>query len=101
MTNVRHTLGEHERKLPRRQRQLLWLERATYISTVAGEERGIVLQVEGGVAYDKDLRDLVLRGLLEMTRQEYRRAFGGYPLSRSVLRITPKGREALAEGRIV
>lgn len=50
-------------QLPRRQRLLKWLGEA--------REIGITLQVEGGVGYNKDLRELVGRGLLRMVRSYY------------------------------
>lgn len=92
------------KKEPRRTRQLQWLRKAIEpYSNNNNVERGIHLQIEGGVAYDKDLRNLVENGYLEMTRLAYDGCNThryGYQLSHSVLRITDKGRKALERGKI-
>jgi hypothetical protein len=77
-------------QLPRRQRLLKWLQEA--------RETGITLQVEGGVGYDRDLRELVGRGLLRMVRSYYE----GYyqELSRARLLITHRGLAVLNRGGV-
>ncbi len=77
-------------QLPRRQRQLKWLKEA--------REIGITLQVQGGVGYNKDLRDLVGRGLLRMVRSYYDGLH--QELSRARLLITDRGLEALLKGKV-
>jgi predicted transcriptional regulator len=77
-------------QLPRRQRQLKWLQEA--------REIGITLQVQGGVAYNRDLRDLVGRGLLRMVRSYYDGLH--QELSRARLLITDRGLQALLQGKV-
>jgi hypothetical protein len=77
-------------QLPRRQRQLKWLQEA--------REIGITLQVQGGVGYDKDLRDLVGRGLLRLVRSYYDGLH--QELSRARLLITDRGLHALLQGKV-
>lgn len=86
---------------PRRERQLRWLKIALAAHTrcqrdgpYAEPPLGITVNVNGGVAFDRDLRDLVKRGYLTLVRKTYHGA-SAYPLSRSVLQITSKGRWAL------
>lgn len=76
--------------IPRRERQLKWLNEA--------REAGVWLQVSGGTAYGKDLRDLVGRGLLKLVRVPH----SGFhqELSRRRLLITDRGLEALRRGRV-
>lgn len=82
---------ERAKTVPRRSRQIAWLGRA--------RDRPILLQVEGGVAYDRDLRELVARGYLRMSLHRYE-GLNHYPLSRSVLLLTDKGEAAVNKGRI-
>lgn len=77
-------------QLPRRQRQLKWLQEA--------REIGITLQAQGGVGYNKDMRDLVGRGLLRMVRAYYDGLH--QELSRARLLITDRGLQALLQGKI-
>lgn len=77
-------------QLPRRQRQLKWLQEA--------REIGITLQAQGGVGYNKDLRDLVGRGLLRMVRSYYDGLH--QELSRARLFVTDRGLEALLKGKV-
>jgi hypothetical protein len=69
---------------------LKWLQEA--------REIGITLQVQGGVGYDKDLRDLVGRGLLRLVRSYYDGLH--QELSRARLLITDRGLHALLQGKV-
>ena len=81
---------------PRRRRQLDWL-RLAVTPNRRGEEMGIHVGVESGPPYNRDLRDLVKRGLLKMSREAVRQ-YGTYAgvARHSVLRITEAGRTVLA-----
>lgn len=89
--------AKQAKQLPRRERQLNWLKRAN-------DKKRIYLQIEGGVKYDKDLRELVKLGLLSFKRAEYDGIqstwYKGNKLSRAYLEITVKGLEALENGRL-
>lgn len=82
---------ERAKTVPRRSRQIAWLGKA--------RQRPILLQVEGGVSYDRDLQELVSRGFLQMSLHRYE-GLNKYPLSRTVLILTDKGEAAVNKGRI-
>jgi hypothetical protein len=77
-------------QMPRRQRLLNWLAEA--------REIGIRLQVQGGVAYNRDLRELVGRGLLRMARVP--RDGLHQEISYAKLLVTDRGLAVLESGRI-
>ncbi len=90
MTSPRDWRRNQIVQLPRRQRQMKWLQEA--------REIGIRLQVQGGVGYNKDLRDLVGRGLLRLARVP--RDGLHQQLSHARLLVTDRGLAALESGRI-
>ena len=93
-----HREAAEARIVPRRQRQINWLRQAVAINESTNQEAGITLHVEGGVGYNKDLRDLVARGMLVMHRWTYRN-WNPYPMSRAKLVITDAGRALLNRGQ--
>ena len=97
--NVNWNRGKIIQK-PRRERQRDWLLKAADYETNESYWNGIPLQVEGGYAYDKDLRDLVKRGLLKMVRKARSSIWRSRDrsLSTAILVLTDEGREAIRSG---
>lgn len=93
------TKGTIRKPRRERQRDYLVLAQEKADSGMGAQHKGIALHIEGGWAFDKDLRELVKKGLLKMTRVERSSYWAfGYTLSTSVLVITDKGREAIRSG---
>lgn len=92
-----------EPAIPRRQRQMNWLKKANHTQEQYDHfTTGITIQRIGGVFYNKDLRELVDRGLLKMVRIPYSKGWGGnYDLKKTVLVITEKGQRAVDRGSIL
>lgn len=94
---------------PRRMRQMSYLRQALkcmegirlnkgYISPFS---RGLVIQRQGGMEFNKDLRELVDMGLLALKRYRYADGWGGnYALNVTILEITSHGEATVTEGKI-